>query len=104
MPNWYSLSLGDGMTSSMLADEVEKKFSEVFHAQGQPLDMAIFTRGESEGRLHCEVIAYFSPAAREVAQDFEAQPCQKPVRPGLTLLAGNEAAWSVLFSEGNSAY
>jgi len=103
MYTWYSLSLGDGMTSSMLSDEVEKKFSEVFKAKGQPQDMAIFTRGESEGRLHCEVIAYFSPAAGEIAQAFEAEPCIKPIRPGLTLLAGNEAAWSVLFSDGTSA-
>jgi len=104
MDNWFSLSFGDGITSSMLSDEVEKKFLEVFNATRQPRNMAIFTRGESEGRLHCEVIAYFSPAAQEVAQAFEAQPCEKPVRSGLTLLAGSGEAWSVLFSESNSSH
>jgi len=59
--------------------------------------MAVFTRPESEGRLHCEIIAYFSPAAWEVAESFDAEPCEKPARPGLGLLAGREESWSVLF-------
>jgi hypothetical protein len=59
--------------------------------------MAVFTRPETEGRLHCEVIAYFSPAAQEVAWAFDAQPCEKPARAGLDLLAGDQGCWSVLF-------
>ena len=103
MQNWYTLSLGDGITSSMLSDEVEKKFSELFQATGKPPDMAIFTRGESEGRLHCEVIAYFSPLAREIAKAFDAQPCEKPLPTGLNLLAGNAEARSLLFPEWDSS-
>jgi hypothetical protein len=61
--------------------------------------MAVFTRLESEGRLHCEVIAYFSPAAGQLAQAFDAQACARPARAGLGLLAGDDAAWSVLFPE-----
>jgi len=64
--------------------------------------MAVFTRSESEGRLHCEVIAYFSPAAVNLAKAFEAQPCAKPLRAGLGLLAGDERSWSVLFDEDAS--
>jgi hypothetical protein len=60
--------------------------------------MAVFTRAESEGRLHCEIIAYFSPRARELAIAFDAQPCEPPGRAGLGLLAGDGASWSVLFS------
>jgi hypothetical protein len=62
--------------------------------------MAVFTRVESEGRLHCEVIAYFSPATADVAKKFNTEPCGKPVRTGLVLLAGDERGWSVLFPEG----
>jgi hypothetical protein len=100
---WYSLSLGDGLTASMPSAEIENLFTELFHKTGKPLNMAVFTRGESEGRLHCEVIAYFSPAAREVAEAFEAQPCGKPVRAGLGLLAGDAGSWSVLFPDGSSS-
>jgi hypothetical protein len=97
MNNWYSVSLGDGMMASIPSAEIEKLFQHKFTSAGKPLDMAVFVRSESEGRLHCEVIAYFSPAAVEVAKAFEAQPCTKPLRAELSLLAGDEDSWSVLF-------
>jgi hypothetical protein len=97
MNNWYSLSLGDGMTAA--TGEIENAFSPLYAAAGKPPEMAVFTRPESEGRLHCEVIAYFSPAAAAVATAFDAEPCPKPVRTGLGLLAGDERSWSVLFPE-----
>ena len=100
MEIWYRLSLGDGMTSSMPEAEIEERFQRLFAAASRPADMAVFTRPESEGRLYCEVIAYFSPAAREVASAFESEPCPKPERAGLRLLAGAEEAWSALFPQG----
>jgi hypothetical protein len=99
MNNWYLLSLGDGMLAPTPASEIEETFRRAFEAAGRPADMAVFTRPESEGRLHCEVMAYFSPAAAQVAQSFEARPCSKPARAGLGLLAGDERSWSVLFPE-----
>jgi hypothetical protein len=102
MKTWYSLSLGDGMTSGMTSSEIEASFARLFAAAGRPRDMAVFTRPESEGRLHCEVIAYFSPAARDIAEAFDAEPCEQPVRAGLALLAGDEASWSMLFLQSES--
>lgn len=99
MDRWYSLSLGDGVTALMSAPEIEDRFRRAFDAANEPPTMAIFTRPESEDRLYCEVIAYFSPAAADVAQAFDARPCLKPERGGLRLLAGSEEAWSVLFAE-----
>jgi hypothetical protein len=95
MQLWYRTSLGDGMTAP--SAEIEEVFHKAFTAKGRPPEMAVFTRPESEGRLHCEVIAYFSPAAQEVAKAFDAQPCEKPARAGLDLLAGDQDCWSVLF-------
>lgn len=89
--------------AAMPSAEIEEHFQRSFIAAGKPPDMAVFLRSESEGRLHCEVIAYFSPAAAEVAQAFKAQPCATPVRAGLGLLAGDEQAWSVLFHESASS-
>ena len=99
MNNWYSVSLGDGMTAAIPSAEIEEHFQRSFAVSGKPVDMAVFIRSESEGRLHCEVIAYFSPAAVDVAKTFDAQPCTKPVRAGLGLLAGDEGSWSVLFDK-----
>lgn len=102
MKHWYSVSLGDGMMAPVPSVEIEERFQAAFLPAGKPPEMAVFTRSESEGRLHCEVIAYFSPAAAEVAKAFGAQPCPKPERSGLGLLAGDEQAWAVLFHESAS--
>jgi hypothetical protein len=100
MDTWYSISLGDGMMAAATpTTEIEEIFLPLFSAAGKPPEMAVFTRPESEGRLHCEVIAYFSPAAAAVAKALDAEPCEKPVRAGLGLLAGDERSWSVLFPD-----
>ena len=96
---WYTKEIGDGITASISSDEIKDAFSRVFQAEDTPPEMAVFTRLESEGRLHCEVIAYFSPAALELAKAFDARPCGKPSRTGLELLAGDQQTWSVLFGE-----
>lgn len=97
MKPWYTLNLGDGMIAPMPSAEIEAAFQQAFIAEGSPPDMAVFTRPESEGRLHCEIMAYFSPAAQAVAKVFDAEPCEKPARAGLGLLAGSEECWSILF-------
>lgn len=99
--SWYSLTLGDGMWAPTLSAQIEKEFLAVFEKSDKPLDMAVFTRNESEGRLHCEVIAYFSPAARAIAEAFDAEPCEKPSRTGLSLLTGDPNCWMFLFQDGN---
>ncbi len=99
MSDWYTLNLGDGIMASAPSAEIEEHFRRAFAAAQKPAGMAVFTRLESEGRLHCEVMAYFSPAAADVARAFDAQPCAKPERSGLGLLAGDARAWEVLFGE-----
>ena len=99
MDSWYSKELGDAITASMPSDEIEQAFQQLFVAAGKPPNMAVFTRQVSEGRLHCEVTAYFSPAAVDIAKAFDAQPCEKPALSGLGLLAGDTLSWTVLFPE-----
>ncbi len=94
--NWYSKPLGDGMWADVPSEEIKRLFQPLFESAGRPAAMAVFTRHE-EGSLHCEWVAYFSPAAAEVAQAVEAVPCEKPIREGLTLLAGNDECWAILF-------
>jgi hypothetical protein len=94
---WRSVSLGDGMWAPTLIAQIEETFHPLFDEAGRPADMAVFTRSESEGRLHCEVIAYFSPAAEKVAEAFDTKPCKKPSRNELGLLAGDPNSWAFFF-------
>lgn len=96
MNTWHSKSLGDGISASIYIAEIEALFQPLFEAAVKPLEMAVFTRQE-QGSLHCEVFAYFSPAAAEVAKALAAQPCEPPPIQGLELLAGNPECWPIIF-------
>lgn len=99
MPTWFSQPLGDGVWAYGPKEQICEKFAPLFAAAGAPADMAVFTRHELEGRLQCEVVAYFSPAAAVLAQAFGAQPCDKPTHHDLDLLVGELACWAVLFPD-----
>jgi hypothetical protein len=96
MQHWYSKSLGDGMWADIPSEEITRLFQPLFESAGGPAAMVVFTRHE-EGSLHCEWVAYFSPAAVNVAKAVEASPCEKPIREGLNLLAGGDSCWTALF-------
>ena len=102
MNMWFSVSLGDGIMAAEPSNQITEAFRPLFEASGRPAEMAVFTRLESQGRLHCEVIAYFSPAVSGIGEDFDAEPCEKPARAGLGLLAGSPHCWEVLFSESGA--
>ena len=65
---WFSLDLGDGMIAFEPKETLREQFPAAYEAAGQPAHMAVFTRHELEGRLQCEVIAYFTPAVSALAQ------------------------------------
>ncbi len=87
----------------MLAGEslehIKQLFLSEYKTDSDSKERAVFVRHESEGRLHCEVIVYFSPATVTVATAVHATPCNKPSSNGLGLLAGSKESWSVLFPE-----
>ena len=97
MSCWFSKNLGDGMWAWESIDQLKESFLLEYVRAEKPKEMAVFTRHESEGRLHCELIAYFSPTSVVVAKEFDAEPCVKPIPAGLSLLAGSEDSWSALF-------
>lgn len=99
MQTWFSQQLGDGVWAYAPKEEIREQFAPLFAAADRPVDMAVFTRHELEGRLQCEVVAYFSPAAAGLAQKLGAQPCEKPTHNDLDLLAGEAACWAVLFPD-----
>lgn len=97
MSTWFSLSLGDALVAWEPLGRIEKLFAIADASADDAGERAVFTRYDSEGRLHCEVTAYFSPAAADVARQVDATPCERPSRDGLSLLAGAEESWSKLF-------
>ena len=97
MTTWFSKSLGDGVLAQEPLDRVEASFLLAFAKADRPVEMAAFFRHASEGRLHCEVTVYLSPASEVVARQIGAMPCARPARAGLGLLAGSEDAWDVLW-------
>jgi len=99
MQTWFSQSLGDGVLAFEPKEQLRELFEPLFAAAGHPADMAVFARHELEGRLQCEVIAYFSPAAIALAQTLGAKPCDKPTTADLDLLAGDPACWAALFPD-----
>lgn len=96
MSGWSTRSLGDATLAWAELDGVERLFRSEYGKAGCPEDMAVFVRLESDGRLHCEVKVYFSPAAAAVAREADAEPCERPAPDGLSLLAGGERAWALL--------
>jgi hypothetical protein len=99
MSPWRSKRLGDAMLAGESLGRIEEAFRAEYERAGRPADMAVFVRYESEGRLHCEVCAFFSPAAARVAGAVDATPCNQPVPAGLNPLAGAPEAWRALFPD-----
>ena len=100
MHTWFSKQLGDGILAYESKSQIQAMFPPLFAAAARPVNMAVFTRHELEGRLQCEVVAYFSPAAEALARQMDAQACEKPASAELDLLVGGSACWAVLFPEG----
>lgn len=102
MQTWFSQSLGDGVLAFEPKEALREQFNRMFAQVGSTADAAdaaVFTRHELEGRLQCEVIAYFSPATATLAQRLGAKPCDPPSTQELDLLAGDARCWASLFPD-----
>jgi hypothetical protein len=83
MRAWFTKNLGDAMLAGAALEHVAALFQATCGMPAFPADAAVFVRHESEGRLHCEVHLYFSPAAVALAQALGAVPCARPSLHGL---------------------
>lgn len=102
MKEWLQKNLGDAMLASDQQDRIKQLLLSAYASANNPGEMAAFIRHESEGRLHCEVKIYFSPMSVAVAREVNAQPCERPSRYGLSMLAGSRDSWLTLFPERSS--
>ena len=99
MSTWFRKNLGDAMLAFLVLDHVEAVCLAAYKTAESPKEVAVFFRHESEGRLHCEVIAYFSPAMVDIAGELGSTPCEQPTKYGLSLFVGSQEVWSVFFPE-----
>ncbi|WP_290651896.1 hypothetical protein [Aquisalimonas sp.] len=88
MTSWHVMNLGDAMMADDDLVDVKRRFDRLYRQRGRPPGMALYVRHVSEGRLHCDVIVYFSPGAKAVAEEIGADPCPPPNTEALGLLAG----------------
>ncbi len=96
---WFTSNLGDAMMAGEALEHIKDLFLSEYKTDSSRKERALFVRHESEGRLHCEVVVYFSPATVIVAKAVDATPCSTPLPDGLSLLAGSKESWSIFFPE-----
>lgn len=97
MAGWFAKNLGDAMLASEALHQIRASYAAIYEGADSRNSAAVFIRHESEGRLHCEVMAYFSPDAFRLAEAFEAVPCRRPLPGDLSLHAGPDDCWQDLF-------
>lgn len=112
MKHWFLINLGDAMLAYDQQERITQRllsaFSDAENAN-KPNEMAAFIRHEAEGRLHCEVKIYLSPMLAAVVKDVIVHelttkdvkliPCEKPSCDSLSMIAGHQKAWQLLFPE-----
>lgn len=101
MNTWFTLNLGDAMLAEETLERIKQLFVAEYLKSNSPRDMAVFFRHESEGRLHCEINVYFSPASAVVALKVDAATCSRPSPDELGLLTGSEDSRSILFQKSD---
>ncbi|OZG73178.1 hypothetical protein BTA51_11860 [Hahella sp. CCB-MM4] len=86
MTGWYRKNLGDALLADVALSEIQTKACDMLQQTQSQEEAPVYYRHESEGRLHCELIVYFSPAAEQLARAFEAIPCSPPSLSGMSRL------------------
>lgn len=102
MSQWHNLNLGDALLAGAELERIERAFDEAYGGDPNAAGAALFLRHVSEGQLHCDVIVYFTPPARDLALRMGADPCGPPLAAGLGLLKGPRTAWALLPREGEA--
>ncbi len=78
MSSWYRLSLGD----PLLADALREEIAQAAKAAA----LAVYSRHEGEGQLHCELVLYFPEQSYALAKTYNAMPGGDP-GAGLSLMS-----------------
>ncbi len=91
--NWYNLILKQS-SDEMTAGAWKLAWEVAGSTKALDCSNAIFQKA---GPGKSEMTLYFTPSAATLAITFGANRCNKPAAQGLTLVAGDERAWSIHF-------
>ncbi len=86
MATWFRKNLGDATLASTELERISALFTQYYAHNATP--PALFTRHESAGRLHCQLILYCSPASHALATAIDAQACRPPSLQDVSLVCG----------------
>ncbi|WP_374972580.1 hypothetical protein [Spongiibacter marinus] len=92
---WHCLNLGDALLAEPQHTALVTDFQRRYSASATP--RVLITRHESEGRLHCEVLVYFSPGCEALVAAWQARPCRAPGGSGLSYSTGAGSEWQRAF-------
>ena len=94
MSTWYSKQVPYPSTAA--SKEIDEAFRALCASQGgKARGAAVFSRYDHATR---STILYFSPEARSIAQQSDAQSCEKPDQAnGFALSIGDPDSWSIHF-------
>lgn len=84
---WRYLNCGDPTLCDAKVQELLQAYDNMNRSKQLPPGAAIFSRHESLGDLHCELVLYFNPEAEAVAKTVGATSCAKPLPQGLSRIA-----------------
>lgn len=93
MNQWFYINLGDAMLATEALYQLKDDFNDHIQKMNCVKDMTLLYRHEAEGRLHCELMVYFSPSSATIAKRLGAKPCKTPSMTGLSYLSGSDKAW-----------
>lgn len=89
--SWYRLDLGAADLADSDAGAVAAAIDAAWQAAGRPRGFGAYDRHESDGRLHCHRVVYFTPGAAELARRLGARACPDPGPWDLSPFAGSQA-------------
>ncbi|MCB1688659.1 MAG: hypothetical protein KDI33_09250 [Halioglobus sp.] len=86
---WHYLNCGDPTLCDATVQSLLTTYNSMVRDEQLPPDAAIYSRHESRGDLHCELILYFNPDATAVARVAGAMACNEPLPDGLSPMIPN---------------
>jgi hypothetical protein len=89
---WHAINCGDPTLCDPVVQKVLQTYERVSSTDHLPPGAAIYSRHESRGDLHCELILYFTSEAAVVAQELGAIACNEPAPQGLSLLVNGTSS------------
>ncbi|MCP3889039.1 MAG: hypothetical protein GY702_09245 [Desulfobulbaceae bacterium] len=97
MESWYALKIDGTATFKKMVSKIQITYETISIKYGSPYDMGVYSQKDTEAN---EIIFYFTPAAKPLAEKFGAVECEAPAKDGLELSVGPESCLNFFPLEG----